>query len=244
MDSVLINLFTPRKPERVLFLLDTSTEQQAHEVFNEPPTFTKKKKFVHIKRAVEIFIRSKAQMDDQNQYAIMTADSTVLWHVEFTAKVDIIVQYLRMLEATSAPGPCDLDNLAYLLRQRMEIVEGQELPYALHILFLYTRNTIQPTLSDSSLSLFRHPDVHFDFLQACESRLARSDARSLPVFLTRLERPSNYFTDVGSDVDKLLNVLSLCSAHPNQRSAFSTVLLWLQKQREYRVKSSSRSIRR
>ena len=244
MDSVLITLFSPRKPERLLFLLDTSAEQQAHEVLNEPISFTKKKKFAHIKRAVEIFTRSKAQTDELNQFAIMTADSTVLWHIEFTSKVDIFTQYLRMLDATSAPGPCDLDNLANLLRQRMEIVEGQELPYSLHIIFIYTRSTIQPTLSDSASILFQHPDVHFDFLQASDSRLNRSDSRGLPAFLTRLERPSNYIADVGNDVDKLLNVLSLCSAHPNQRSGLPLVLQWLQKQKEYRAKSSSRSIRR
>lgn len=243
MDSVLITLFSPRKPEKLLFLLDTSTEQQAHEVFNEPATYTKKKKFSHIKRALEIFIRSKAQMDDQNQFAIMTADSTVLWHVEFTSKVDIVVQYLRMLEANGPAGPCDLDNLQYLISQRMELVEGQELPYALHVIFLYSRSTPQPVLSDSAQALFRHPDVHFDYIQVGESRLKSSDPRSLPSFLARIERPSNYFIDTGSDIDKLYTVLSLCAAHPNQRSPYNVVVQLVQRHRELRAKSS-RSIRR
>ena len=241
MESVYISLFTPRKPEKVLFLLDVAGEQQSHECTNEPQTYTKKKKFQHVKRAIEIFVRSKAQMDELNQFAIMTVDASPMWHVEFTSKVDIFAQYLKALEATGMGGACDLDGFAPLLRQKFDIREGEELPFALHIVFVYTRTVPQPMMGEEGARLLKHPDVHFDYISACDARTPRVDSQSIsqkwvPSFLLRLERASNYTLEVASDIERMLLFFSLIAAHPSQRTNFQTTAMMLQRMREIRVK--------
>ncbi|CAG9335034.1 unnamed protein product [Blepharisma stoltei] len=219
MDPVIIqNLFSRPKPEKIAIVLDTCIEMENSDCINEPQLFTHKKRYDHLKRAIEIFALSKSQMTENHEYSLLTLDDSAHIVSPFDSSTDHFRDILAQVAPYSYAETCNLNSIFEVLGNELEISQ-EELPYALHIILIYGRNLQVPIISQIN-ELLAHRDVYFDavYIHGKDSTPFHEEiSKTINSLILDPDRKFSYFFEVKNDASKLYQAFSLLTGHVQQR---------------------------
>lgn len=220
MDPIYIqNLLTRPKPEKIAIVLDTSIEMENIDCINEPSMFANKKRYDHVKRAIEIFVLSKSQMNEKHEFSLLTLDDSAHMISDFSNAVEGFKEVLSQLQPYSLTDTVNLNTIFEVLQNELEI-DNEELPYVLHVILIYGRNMKAPEIPQIN-ELLTHRDVYFDaiYIHNKDPNPFQAEISDLLVSLAiEQDRKFSYYFDIKTDMTKLYQAFSLLSAHVQQRT--------------------------
>lgn len=211
-------LFSRTLPEKIAIVLDVSTELADRDCINETSTFHHKSRFEHIKRALEIFIKTKQQMSEEHEFALITLDDQAHLLTAFTRNVDELLELLSQLNPYHSSPACNINTIFSEIEDELHLSEIQDMKYNLRIILIYGRNTSLPEVKEYS-ELLAHPHVYYDlvYVHAKDPTETIKEIYRKLGSLSQDIKKTSYIFEMANAVDRLYRAFSLLTAHAQQR---------------------------
>lgn len=209
--------FSAWKPQKIVLVLDVSRELSAKDSFDQQEDQSQATRFEHLRKALEIFLRTKKSLCKEHEYSLVTLDENAQTLVNFTREIEDILDVLNQLEPYSEAQDCNINSLFELLESQLGIREGKGLPYALQIILVYGRRDVIPEL-DPDHHVLRHQDVFIDFVYIQGNNDESSCAfDKLKATESAMTSKLCYCFKIRTDINRLFRAFGLLSAHVKQR---------------------------
>lgn len=211
-------LFSRTLPEKIAIVLDVSTELADRDCINETSSFHHKSRFDHIKRALEIFIKSKQQMSEEHEFALITLDDRAHLLSGFTRNGEEVMELLSQLDPYHATAACDLNSVFTEIEDELHLSEIQDMKFNLRVILIYGRNNGQPEVIEYP-EMLSHPHVYYDlvYVHAKEPTDNVKEIYRKLASIGQGTKKTSYIFEMANTVDKLYRSFSLLTAHAQQR---------------------------
>lgn len=215
-------------PEKIIICLDLSSE--VNRVPFVSRDFTKYNPLDLIKRALNIFIRTKHTMNPMHEYALVILQDSAVWIQDFTSDVDDFVNVLfDLTNETRETEMFDLTSLFNIIQSKVDLPFVDDVsvlppPYIIRTIFVYGRSNCVPELREGTQGreaqklLSNSPYFFFDVFYVHEPPSEDNLCKEVyDVFLELDSNNTSYINEVGRNTTHLHNKMAMLLGHPLQR---------------------------
>ncbi|XP_072027388.1 BRISC and BRCA1-A complex member 1-like [Amphiura filiformis] len=212
-------------PEKIIICLDLSSEVNRVPFISRD--FTKYQPLDLIKRALNIFVKTKNTMNPLHEYALVLLHDSAVWMQDFTSDVDEFFNVLQdSTNETQDSDGFDLTSLFDQILEKVDLPFVEDMlvlppPYIVRTIFIYGRSNCIPGFLDgreSQRQLSNSPYFFFDVFYVHEPPSDDNLCKEVyDVFLDLDSNNTSYIHEVGRNTTHLHNKMAMLLGHPLQR---------------------------
>ncbi|XP_014225637.1 BRISC and BRCA1-A complex member 1-like [Trichogramma pretiosum] len=201
--------------EKIIFVIDLVCEFGSDEIVKSHVLYM-------IKRAIEIFVHIKLDINANHKFAFITIDSNgAKWICNFSSDSKILMNALEDVEQINETEPVqyfEVDSIFNVLSKQLNLHEMLT-NNAVRLILLYSRSFTLPKINTANLQkMIKYQHFFIDILYIHDPELSNSKCKEIHAQLSKLITNSNSYNMKSSyDPVDIHNFMSKLLSHPLQR---------------------------